>query len=463
MATKPEAGDILIVDDDPGVLLAAELVLKKQFQTVVTTDDPEAIESLLAARSFDVILLDMNFTAGETSGQEGIKWLKTALALAPDAQVILMTAYGGVEAAVKAMREGAADFVVKPWDNARLIATVSAVSRLSRADREVRSLRSRQRTLNEYIGQDFERIVGASAGLRQVQANIDKVARTSANVLILGENGTGKELVARAIHRQSLRSDQVFVNVDLGAISETLFESELFGHRKGAFTDAREDRAGRFEVATGGTLFLDEIGNLSLQMQAKLLGALESMTVTRVGSDKPVKIDARVLCATNLSPEDLRDPEKFRQDLLYRINTIEIRIPPLRERADDIPPLAAHYAALYARKYNKPVLRIDAAALETLQAYHWPGNVRELQHVIERVVIMSEHATLQLDGVLLTPAPLPAAAPATAMGTLNLDELEKQAIQQAIARHRGNLSKAAQSLGLGRTTLYRKMARHGLQ
>jgi DNA-binding NtrC family response regulator len=269
--------------------------------------------------------------------------------------------------------------------------------------------------------------------------------------------------VARAIHRQSLRSDQVFVNVDLGAISETLFESELFGHRKGAFTDAREDRAGRFEVATGGTLFLDEIGNLSLQMQAKLLGALESMTVTRVGSDKPVKIDARVLCATNLSPEDLRDPEKFRQDLLYRINTIEIRIPPLRERADDIPLLAAHYAALYARKYNKPVLRIDAAALEKLQAYHWPGNVRELQHVIERVVIMSEHATLQLDGVLLTPAPLPAAAPATAMGTLNLDELEKQAIQQAIARHRGNLSKAAQSLGLGRTTLYRKMARHGLQ
>ncbi|MEP7314967.1 MAG: sigma-54 dependent transcriptional regulator, partial [Pseudomonadota bacterium] len=401
------------------------------------------------------------FSAGATSGQEGIRWLKTAQSLAPDAQVILMTAYGGVEAAVRAMREGAADFVVKPWDNARLIATVAAAVRLSRAGREVRNLRSRQRSLNEYIGQDFDRIVGASASLRQVQANIDKVARTNANVLILGENGTGKELVARAIHRQSLRSDQVFVNVDLGAIAETLFESELFGHRKGAFTDAREDRAGRFEIATGGTLFLDEIGNLSLQMQAKLLGALESMTVTRVGSDRPVKVDARVLCATNLTPEDLRDPDKFRQDLLYRINTIEIRIPPLRERPDDIPPLAAHYAALYARKYNKPVLRIDAPALEALQAYHWPGNVRELQHVIERVVIMSEHATLQLDGVLPTRAAPP--APAPAVPTLNLDELEKQAIQQAIARHQGNLSKAALSLGLGRTTLYRKMARHGLQ
>ena len=286
--------------------------------------------------------------------------------------------------------------------------------------------------------------------------SIGKVARTDANVLILGENGTGKELVARAIHRQSLRGDQVFVNVDLGAISESLFESELFGHRKGAFTDAREDRAGRFEVATGGTLFLDEIGNLSLQMQAKLLGALESMTVTRVGSDRPIKVDARVICATNLGPEDLRDPGRLRQDLLYRINTIEIRVPPLRERVDDIALIAAHYAAQYARKYNKPEPRFDAAAINRLRQYHWPGNVRELRHAIERLVIMTDHETSQLDGVLL-------ALPSTSEpATLNLEALEKQAIQKAIAHHQGNLSKAAEALGLGRTTLYRKMTRYGI-
>jgi two-component system response regulator HydG len=454
MATEP--CDVLIVDDDAEVLLAAELVLKKSCQSVVTASDPAQIRQLLGERTFDVILLDMNFSAGATSGQEGIDWLKTAQALAPETKVILMTAYGGVEAAVNAIREGAADFVVKPWDNAKLVATVSAVSRLARADREVASLRRRQRSLNEYIGQDFDRIVGDSKGLREVLASIGKVARTDANVLILGENGTGKELVARAIHRQSLRREQVFISVDLGAIAESLFESELFGHRRGAFTDAREDRAGRFEVAAGGTLFLDEIGNLSLQMQAKLLGALESMTVTRVGSDRPIKVDARVICATNLTPAELRVPARFRQDLLYRINTIEIVVPPLRERVDDIPAIAVHYAQLYARKYNKPEPRFDSAAFEKLRQYPWPGNVRELRHAIERLVIMSDHGPLQLDSVL---APVSAAEPAT----LNLEALEKQTIQKAIAQHQGNLSKAAQSLGLGRTTLYRKMTRYGLQ
>jgi two-component system, NtrC family, response regulator HydG len=459
MTLASEPIHLLIVDDDPEVLLAAELVLKKRFQNVVTASDPARIPQLLAERTFDVILLDMNFSAGATSGQEGMRWLKAAQSIAPDTQVILMTAYGGIEAAVSAMREGAADFVVKPWDNAKLVATVSAVSRLARADREVASLRRRQRSLNEYSAQGFDPIVGDSEGLRHVLASIAKVARTDANVLILGENGTGKELVARAIHRQSLRAEQVFVNVDLGAISETLFESELFGHRKGAFTDAREDRAGRFEVATGGTLFLDEIGNLSLQMQAKLLGALESMTVTRVGSDRPIRVDARVICATNLSPAQLRDPARFRQDLLYRINTIEIRVPPLRDRAEDIPLIALHYAQLYARKYNKPDPRFDDAAIEGLKRYPWPGNVRELRHAIERLVIMSDHGPLQLDSVLPAVAP---AATSPAPATLNLEELEKQAIQKAIAQHQGNLSKAAQSLGLGRTTLYRKMTRYGI-
>jgi two-component system response regulator HydG len=434
-------------------------VLKKHFPSVTTLPDPKRIPELLGQRSFDVILLDMNFSAGVTSGQEGLSWLKRALSIAPETKVILMTAYGGIEAAVNAMREGAADFVVKPWDNAKLVATVSAVSKLARADREVANLRRRQRSLNEYSAAGFDTIIGQSSGLRQVLASIDKVAATDANVLVLGENGTGKELVARAIHRQSLRNDQVFVSVDLGAIAETLFESELFGHRKGAFTDAREDRAGRFEVATGGTLFLDEIGNLSLQMQAKLLGALETMTVARVGSDKPIKVDARVICATNMTPEALRDPAHFRQDLLYRINTIEIRVPPLRERVEDIALIAAHYTALYSRKYNKPELHLDARAMEHLKAYRWPGNVRELRHAIERLVIMSDNGVAQVDALLM---PATASATPADSATLNLEELEKQTIQRAIAQHQGNLSKAAESLGLGRTTLYRKMTRYGL-
>jgi DNA-binding NtrC family response regulator len=315
--------------------------------------------------------------------------------------------------------------------------------------------------LNE-LGAPRDFIVGQNGGMRQVLADIEKVARTDANVLITGENGTGKELVARAIHQRSLRHEAAFVGVDLGAITETLFESELFGHKKGAFTDAREDRAGRFEAAAGGTLFLDEIGNLSLTMQAKLLGALATMKVTRVGSDKPVTVDARVICATNLTATQLRDPEKFRPDLLYRINTIEIHIPALRERAADIPLLVNHYAQLYARKYGRAELAVPDATMARLQQYRWPGNVRELKHAVERAVIMSENGSFPIDGIVLAPA---AAAPqaVASPGTLNLDELEKQAIQQAITHYQGNLTRAAQALGLGRTTLYRKMARHGLQ
>jgi two-component system response regulator HydG len=457
-----DSGQILIVDDDAEVLLAAELVLKRQFAPVITANTPGAIESLLAKHRFDVILLDMNFTAGATSGEEGIHWLKVAQRLAPDSKVVLMTAYGGVDEAVNAIRAGAADFVVKPWDNAKLIATVSAVAQLARADREVKEQRGRQRALADVRGRESDRIVGETGGMRQVVSDIEKVARTDANVLITGENGTGKELVARAIHNRSLRAGSPFVGVDLGAITETLFESELFGHRKGAFTDAREDRAGRFEAASGGTLFLDEIGNLSLAMQAKLLGALETMTVTRVGSDKPVRVDARVICATNLTPPQLRDPERFRQDLLYRVNTIEIRIPPLRSRAEDIPLLVKHYAQHYARKYGRPELRIPSDALARLQQYPWPGNVRELKHAVERAVIMSENGSFPFDGVVL-PAVAAAGVGTGDESVLNLDELEKRAIQRALSQFQGNLTKAAQALGLGRTTLYRKMARHGLQ
>jgi len=454
---KAQPSDVLIVDDDPEVLLAAELVLKKSFQSVLTASDPSRIRDLLTQHAFDVLLLDMNFSKGETSGREGIDWLRITRSIAPDTKVVLMTAYGGVEAAVNAIREGAADFVVKPWDNAKLIATVSAVSQLARVDREVTTLRHKQRTLNEYLGRDVDRIIGDSPGLKQVLSSIDKVARTDANVLILGENGTGKELVARAIHRQSLRREQAFISVDLGAIAESLFAAELFGHRKGAFTDAREDRAGRFEVASGGTLFLDEIGNLGLPMQAKLLGALETMTITRVGSDRPIKVDARVICATNLTSTELRVPSRFRQDLLYRINTIEIEIPPLRERTGDIPLIAAHYAQLFARKYNRPEVRLNEEVLVRLKDYPWPGNVRELRHTIERMVIMSEQGVPLLTGLL------PASQNSAEPETLNLRSLEKQAIQRAIAQHQGNLSKAAQALGLGRSTLYRKMMQYGIQ
>ena len=453
-----EAGNILVVDDDADVLLAAGIVLKKQFQSVVTEAAPDRLHPLLAQQNFDVILLDMNYSSGMTSGQEGIRWLRTIQELSPDAKVIMMTAYGGVELAVQAIREGATDFIIKPWENSKLVTTISAALRYSRSDREVKELKTRQRSLHQFLGGESGRIIGESVSILQVLADIEKVARTDANVLILGENGTGKEMIAREIHRRSLRSDQAFINVDLGAIAESLFESELFGHRKGAFTDAREDRAGRFEIASGGTLFLDEIGNLSLRMQAKLLGALQDMIITRVGSDKPIKVDIRLICATNMPLHEMILQQQFRQDLLYRINTVEIRIPPLRERHGDMPVLAQHFAGVYSRKYNKRDIRLHPDTLRKLADYHWPGNIREFQHAMERAVIMSNHATLLPGDFLLSQAE----SQTETLQELNLDILEKQAIEKAIARHQGNLSQAARELGLGRTTLYRKMRRHGI-
>ncbi|MGW8368723.1 MAG: sigma-54-dependent transcriptional regulator, partial [Gammaproteobacteria bacterium] len=358
-----QTGQILIVDDDPDVLLAAEIVLKKHFRHVATAEDPNELPKLLGDGRFDVLLLDMNFTAGTTSGQEGMDWLRTAQRIAPDTKVILMTAYGAVETAVEAIKQGASDFVVKPWDNDRLVTTVAATVRFSQAAREVRSLSSVQQVLVEDSSQTDSEIIGRSGTMAQILQQIDKVAATDASILILGENGTGKELVARAIHRASPRAGRAFVHVDLGAIAESLFESELFGHKKGAFTDARADRAGRFEVASGGTLFLDEIGNLSLQMQAKLLGVLQSKAVARVGSNIPIPVDARIVAATNMPPRELADPQCFRQDLLYRINTVEIDLPPLRQRTEDIAPLVEYYAARFARKYQKGPMRIGPETL----------------------------------------------------------------------------------------------------
>jgi two-component system response regulator HydG len=451
-----KSGSILIVDDDTDVLLTAELVLKKEFRRVATECDPRRLAAALRREPFDVVLLDMNFSPGTTSGQEGVECLRTVEKLSPDTKVIFMTAYGGVETAVKAIKEGASDFVVKPWDNEKLVATVGATLRFSQAAQTVKDLESRQREFSRYMdGPDVD-IVGHSATIERLLGDIQKVARTDAAVLILGENGTGKELVARAIHRESARAGNPFVHVDLGAILETLFESELFGHRKGAFTDAKEDRAGRFEIAAGGTLFLDEIGNLTLPLQAKLLGVLQTGQVTRVGADKPVQMNARIVAATNMARDDLLDRRKFRQDLLYRINTVEIHVPPLRERPDDIGLLIDHYAQRFARKYGKTLGPVDSRTLEKLRDYSWPGNVRELVHAVERAVIMAEDSSLHLQDLLVHGQ---AAAP-DPQQQLNLEELEKTAIRQAISKHGGNLSKAAQELGLGRTTLYRKMAKH---
>jgi len=454
------SGSILIVDDDADVLLTAELVLKKEFRRVATERDPRKLAAALRDERFDVVLLDMNFSPGTTSGQEGVECLRTVQKLSPDSKVIFMTAYGGVETAVKAIKEGATDFVVKPWDNQKLVATVGATLRFSQAAQTVKNLESKQRELSRYLGAPDVEIVGSSASMERLLGDIQKIARTDASVLILGENGTGKELVARAIHRASARAGNPFVHVDLGAVSETLFESELFGHKKGAFTDAKEDRAGRFEIAAGGTLFLDEIGNLTLPLQAKLLGVLQTGQVTRVGADKPVHVDARIVSATNMARDDLRDKLQFRQDLLYRINTVEIHVPPLRERPEDIGPLIDHYAQRFAKKYGKTLAPVAVRALDELREYPWPGNVRELVHAVERAVIMSEDSALRIQDLLVQGRPI--AAPPDPQLELNLDALEKTAIRQAIAKHAGNMSKAAQELGLGRTTLYRKMAKHGL-
>lgn len=453
-------GRILIVDDNEDLLFAAKLFLKQHFAVVQTESSPENIPSIMAAGKFDVILLDMNFTEDVTSGQEGFFWLSRILGIDPSAVVILITAFADYGMAVRAIKEGAADFIVKPWQNEKLLATVSAAMSLSRTQNEVSDLRETQKRLIDDLDQPFHDFIGKSEAIRHVFALIDKVAATDANILITGANGTGKELVARAIHRKSERSGKPFVRVDMGALTGTLFESELFGHVKGAFTDAREDRPGRFEIASGGTLFLDEIGNLPLDLQAKILTALQSRHVIRVGSNKVREIDIRLICATNISLPDMVRGGTFRQDLLYRINTVEINIPPLKNRIDDIEPLAAHFLEIYGRKYRKEIARISGAGLEKLKRYDWPGNVRELQHSVERAVIMSGGKILQPEDFLL-PRPEENENGFT-MDNLNLEEMEKIVIRRALARFGGNISLAARQLGLSRAALYRRLERYGL-
>ena len=453
-------GSILIVDDNEDLLLAARLFLKQHFSLVHTEQDPEKIPVLLQNENYDVILLDMNFTLDATSGVEGFLWLEKILQIDPSAVVILITAYGDVEIAVKAVKAGATDFVLKPWQNEKLLATLSSALNLRYSRLEVDKLRSRQKQLSDDIDQKYHNMIGVSPAIRNVYATIDKVAATEADILILGENGTGKELVARALHRQSPRGGEVFISVDMGAIAETLFESELFGYMKGAFTDARENRPGRFELASGGTLFLDEIGNLSLAMQAKLLSVLETRKVTRLGSNAPRDIDIRLICATNMPIHEMVARNDFRQDLLYRINTVEIQLPLLRERQEDIGLLTDHFLAKFAKKYQKRITAVSAPALKKLERYRWPGNIRELIHTLERAVILSESQMLQPADFLFPNTEKEAEG--VVFDNYNLEDVEKTVIRKALKKHAGNVSHAAGDLGLTRTSLYRRMEKYGL-
>jgi DNA-binding NtrC family response regulator len=453
-------GRILVVDDDSGVLTAARLLLKRHFAVVQTESDPERLPELLRA-GFDVVLLDMNFARGADSGAEGLEWLERILKIEPGMVIVLMTAYGDVATAVQAIKSGATDFVLKPWQNEKLLATVTSALRLHDSRDEVARLRSRERELVGAASGTAQRLIGDAPGMTEVFELVRRAAPTDANVLILGESGVGKELIARLLHQQSKRAAEVFMSVDLGAVNQSLFESELFGHRKGAFTDAREDRAGRFQAASGGTLFLDEIGNLPLHLQGKLLSALEQREVTPLGSDRAVAIDVRLVCATNKSLAQMCRAGDFREDLLYRINTVEIRVPPLRERMQDIAQLFEHFVDIYARKYNLPAKRLSAGALKRLEAHSWPGNIRELRHAVERALIMSDAPGLESKDFFFSPDTSRADG-ALRLDDYNLETVEHRVIQAVLEKHAGNVSRAARELGITRTSLYRRMEKYGL-
>ncbi|MCF8230887.1 MAG: sigma-54 dependent transcriptional regulator [Bacteroidales bacterium] len=460
MADKYEQ-KILIVDDDTDILLAAKLFLKQHFNVIHTEKQPENIPTLMSNENYDLILLDMNFSRGATSGKEGFHWLSKILEIDPAAIVILITGYGDIELAVQGIKEGATNFLLKPWDNKKLLATITTSLQLRQSKVELEDLRSKQKVLLSDQDSQFGSIIGQSQAMEKVMEDVKKVARTDANVLILGENGTGKEMVAHELHRASTRNKEVFIGVDLGAISESLFESELFGYKKGAFTDAKEDHAGRFEVASKGTIFLDEIGNLTMGLQSKLLSVIQNKEVVRLGTNKKIPIDVRLICATNMPLYQMVKDGKFRQDLLYRINTVEINLPPLRERREDVPLLAEHFLKVYGKKYNMPSKRISQPAMKRLEAHDWPGNIRELQHAIERAVIMSDANTLQPNDFFLNQKD-EAESSETVVNTTNIQETEKMLIRKVIDKHGGNISKAAKELGLTRASLYRRIEKYDL-
>ncbi len=440
---------LLVVDDDPDVLTAARLLLRQHFSRVLTTSNPQEIPGLMAEEPIDVFLLDMNFAIGRNTGEEGLKWLGEVRRIDPDAVVILMTAFGDLNTAVRAMREGATDFVLKPWQNDKLVATVGVAA-------ELRQTRATVTALSE--PPPASDMIAGSAAMQRVMKIVERVAPTEATVLIRGENGTGKELIARELHRLSPRAGKVLVSVDLGAIAETLFESELFGHRKGAFTGADSDRAGRFQAANGGTLFLDEIGNLPANLQTRLLRVLETREVTPVGSDQPVEVDVRLIAATNQPLEELVASGGFREDLLYRINTITIELPPLRERLDDLPALVERFVTAATRKYHLPAKRVGQDALKALAAWPWPGNIRELSHTIERAVILADDDTLGAGDFELDSR----RGAGTVAASLNLEDNERRLVTTALEQNAGNISRAADALGITRAALYRRIEKFDL-
>ena len=451
-------GNILIVDDNKSILSALEIFLTPEFQTVTTLSNPNQIPTELRRKEYNLVILDMNFNAGINTGNEGIFWLGRIKETNPEISVVMITAYGDIELTVKALKMGATDFFLKPWDNNKLLATLKSAIQLSWSKKEVNQLKEKEKGLKTEINREQKAIVGSSPQLMQMMNIVQKVAKTDANVLITGENGTGKELIAHEIHRLSARSQEVLVSVDMGAITETLFESELFGHVKGAFTDARESRPGKFEIADKGSLFLDEIGNLSFHLQSKLLAAIQNRQIARVGSNQTVPVDIRLICATNKNLESMVGEGLFREDLLYRINTIQIEVPPLRERGDDVLVLADFFLKKYTTKYNKPNLKINQQAQDKLLKYAWPGNIRELQHTIEKAVILSEGNLLRTEDFFMRPV----VQEKINESELTLEEMEKRMINLSVEKNNGNLSVAAEQLGISRQTLYNKMKKFGL-
>ncbi len=452
-------GTVMVVDDDQDVLYTAKLILKRKFETVLLASSPEDILKTLKKSVVDIILLDMNFGQGRTSGNEGIFWLREVLKNYPDQHIIMNTAYGDIKVAVEAMKEGAIDFIVKPWEEEKLLTTLVNVYKLAKSKKEVNHLQNREEMLAGDLNAGLEDFICDSPAMQSVMETIDKVAITDANILILGENGTGKELVARAIHNRSAYSRSALIKVDLGSLPEKLFESELFGHVKGAFTDAKSDRAGRLEAAGDGTLFLDEIGNLPIELQTKLLSVLQNRQYYKIGSSSPLPFDARLICATNADIRTMIQHGDFRQDLLYRINTVEIVVPPLRERSEDIIAIAEHYLKKYIAKYRKSSMSLSSSAIQRLKQHSWPGNVRELQHAIERIVILSDGNTITASDF---PIDSTAVSTHTQSTTVNKNEVEKQMILKAIKKHNGNLTKASEDMAMGRSTLYRKMKKYGI-
>jgi len=450
-------GKILAIDDNESILLTLKQSLKYEVREIECIKNPNLIPQKLEQKEWDVVLLDMNFSAGINSGNEGIYWLREIKRISPDTLVILLTAYGDIQLAVQGMKEGAHDFVSKPWDIDKLLATIKSAVRLRESERKVNALEQKQAYLVQQNQKTEYHFLGSSTKMNEIFKTIQKVGPTDANILVYGENGTGKELLAREIHRVSNRKDKLFVGVDLGAINENLFESEMFGHKKGAFTDAQTDRIGRIEAANGGSLFLDEIGNLPLNLQAKLLRVLQNREIQPLGSEKTIKVDIRLISATNINPEELVSRQLFREDLLYRINTITIEMPPLREREDDIMQIALHYLKIFAKKYDKNKLRISKDGMDALYYHNWPGNIRELKHCMEKAVILSENAVLGPEDFRIGKA-----NSETPTESNKLSEVEKFTVKKVLDKHRGNLTKAAKELGISRTTLYLKIEKHEL-